>query len=101
MDRGKIVELGATEQVLRAPGQEVTRRLISATPRLSAAAQLPRPYNALLLAPADAGWISPYRRIDPYVSFFHACARNYFDEMRLNPQISRETVAALRGAVRT
>ena len=42
MDRGKIVELGATEQVLRAPGQEVTRRLISATPRLSAAAQLPR-----------------------------------------------------------
>src|SRR5229473_79761 len=42
MDGGKIVELGATEQVLRAPGQEVTRRLISATPRLSAAAQSPR-----------------------------------------------------------
>jgi len=42
MDRGRIVELGATEKVLRAPEQEVTRRLIAATPRLSAAAQLPR-----------------------------------------------------------
>src|SRR6267142_4091668 len=42
MDRGKIVELGATEKVLRAPEQEVTRRLIAATPRLSPAAQLPR-----------------------------------------------------------
>src|SRR5882762_717764 len=42
MDRGRIVELGATEKVLRAPEQEVTRRLIAATPRLSPAAQLPR-----------------------------------------------------------
>ncbi len=42
MDGGKIVELGATEKVLRAPEQEVTRRLLVATPRLSAAAHLPQ-----------------------------------------------------------
>jgi ABC-type glutathione transport system ATPase component len=42
MDQGKIVELGAADKVLRAPGQEVTRRLIAATPRLTAEAPAPR-----------------------------------------------------------
>jgi ABC-type glutathione transport system ATPase component len=40
MDRGKIVELGPTEKVFRAPDQEITRRLIEATPRLSTAAHV-------------------------------------------------------------
>src|SRR5713226_5667822 len=40
MDRGKIVELGATEKVLCEPEHEITRRLIAATPRLDAAAHL-------------------------------------------------------------
>lgn len=42
MERGKIVELGAAEKVLRAPAQEVTRRLIAATPRLNASASMPK-----------------------------------------------------------
>jgi ABC-type glutathione transport system ATPase component len=37
MECGRIVELSATERVLRAPEQEITRRLIAATPGLSAA----------------------------------------------------------------
>jgi peptide/nickel transport system ATP-binding protein len=41
MERGKIVELGATDKVLGAPEQEITRRLILATPRLGAAAHAP------------------------------------------------------------
>jgi len=41
MERGRIVELGDAEKVLRAPKQEITRRLIVATPRLGAAAHLP------------------------------------------------------------
>jgi len=41
MERGKIVELGAVERVLREPQQEATRRLIAATPRLSATARTP------------------------------------------------------------
>jgi peptide/nickel transport system ATP-binding protein len=40
MDRGKIVELGAAEKVLRAPDQEITRRLIAATPVLGNVAPL-------------------------------------------------------------
>jgi peptide/nickel transport system ATP-binding protein len=40
MEQGKIVELGAADQVLQAPEQEITRRLIVATPRLDAAAQV-------------------------------------------------------------
>ena len=42
MEQGKLVELGAADKVLRAPGQEVTRRLIAATPRLTAEALAPR-----------------------------------------------------------
>jgi peptide/nickel transport system ATP-binding protein len=42
MERGKIVELGAADRVLREPEHEVTRRLIAATPRLGAAAHLPQ-----------------------------------------------------------
>ncbi len=42
MENGKLVELGAADRVLRAPNQEVTRRLIAATPSLGNAAQLPR-----------------------------------------------------------
>jgi peptide/nickel transport system ATP-binding protein len=42
MDQGKLVELGAADKVLRAPDQEVTRRLIAATPRLTAKAPAPR-----------------------------------------------------------
>jgi peptide/nickel transport system ATP-binding protein len=42
MERGKIVELGVVEKVLRTPKQEITRRLIVATPRLGAAAHLPQ-----------------------------------------------------------
>lgn len=42
MESGKIVEMGATEKVLRAPGREITRRLIAAIPRLSAANYGPR-----------------------------------------------------------
>src|SRR5258708_19852204 len=44
MDQGKIVELGAADKVLQAPEQEITRRLIIATPRLGAA---PRPPQAV------------------------------------------------------
>jgi ABC-type glutathione transport system ATPase component len=42
IERGKIVELDVAEKVLRAPKQEITRRLIVATPRLGAAAHLPQ-----------------------------------------------------------
>jgi peptide/nickel transport system ATP-binding protein len=42
MDRAKIVELAATEKVLRAPDQEITRRLIAATPGLGAVPELQR-----------------------------------------------------------
>jgi peptide/nickel transport system ATP-binding protein len=42
IERGKIVELGAAERVLREPEHEITRRLIAATPRLGAAAHLPQ-----------------------------------------------------------
>jgi peptide/nickel transport system ATP-binding protein len=42
MERGKIVELGSAEKVLRAPEQELTRRLIAATPRMGAVDNLPR-----------------------------------------------------------
>jgi ABC-type glutathione transport system ATPase component len=42
MERGKVVELGAADRVLREPEHEVTRRLIAATPRLGAAAHLPQ-----------------------------------------------------------
>src|SRR5216683_1880001 len=41
MEHGKIVELGAAGKVLRAPEQEITRRLILAAPRLGAAAHAP------------------------------------------------------------
>jgi ABC-type glutathione transport system ATPase component len=42
MERGKVVELGAADRVLREPQNEVTRRLIAATPRLGAAAHAPQ-----------------------------------------------------------
>jgi ABC-type glutathione transport system ATPase component len=42
MQQGRVVELGDADNVLRAPGQEVTRRLIAATPRLPAEAPAPR-----------------------------------------------------------
>ncbi len=42
MERGKIVELGAADGVLREPQHETTRRLIAATPRLRGAAHLPQ-----------------------------------------------------------
>ena len=42
MERGNVVELGAAEKVLRAPEQELTRRLIAATPRMGAVDNLPR-----------------------------------------------------------
>src|SRR5216683_2772101 len=42
MERGRIVELGDADRVLREPGHETTRRLIAATPRLGAAAHAPQ-----------------------------------------------------------
>jgi len=42
MERGKVVELGSAEKVLQAPEQELTRRLIAATPRMGAVDNLPR-----------------------------------------------------------
>ena len=42
MERGKVVELGAADRVLRQPEHEVTRRLIAATPRLGAAVHAPQ-----------------------------------------------------------
>jgi peptide/nickel transport system ATP-binding protein len=42
MERGRVVEQGAAERLLRAPSQEVTRRLIAAAPRLGAADHLPQ-----------------------------------------------------------
>ena len=42
MERGKLVELGAADRVLREPQHEVTRRLIATTPRLGAAAHAPQ-----------------------------------------------------------
>src|SRR6266851_1049594 len=42
MQHGKIVELGAAGKVLRAPEQEITRRLILAAPTLGAAAHAPK-----------------------------------------------------------
>jgi peptide/nickel transport system ATP-binding protein len=42
MEQGMVVELAAADQVLRAPAQDVTRRLIAATPRLGAETFAPR-----------------------------------------------------------
>src|SRR6202030_4306339 len=42
MNRGRIVEQGAVDKVLRTPDHEVTRRLIAATPRMAAAAYAPQ-----------------------------------------------------------
>jgi ABC-type glutathione transport system ATPase component len=42
MERGQIVELGFVERIVRAPEHEVTRSLLAATPRLSAAADGPK-----------------------------------------------------------
>ena len=42
IEQGRVVELGAADKVLRAPEQEITRRLIAATPRLGAAARAPQ-----------------------------------------------------------
>src|SRR6266853_2103011 len=42
LERGKVVELGAADRVLREPQNEVTRRLIAATPKLSAAVNAPQ-----------------------------------------------------------
>ena len=41
MERGRIVEQGAAEKVLRQPEHEMTRRLIAATPGMNAAAGTP------------------------------------------------------------
>jgi ABC-type glutathione transport system ATPase component len=42
MEQGKIVETGLADKVLREPEQEITRRLIAATPKLNAAAHAPQ-----------------------------------------------------------
>jgi peptide/nickel transport system ATP-binding protein len=42
MEKGKLVELGPADNLLREPAQEVTRRLIAATPRMGAVDSLPR-----------------------------------------------------------
>jgi peptide/nickel transport system ATP-binding protein len=42
MEQGKVVEAGSADKVLREPEQEITRRLIAATPKLSAAAHAPQ-----------------------------------------------------------
>ena len=42
---GKVVEYGATEQVLGAPQEEYTKRLLADTPRLSAATEPPEPVD--------------------------------------------------------
>lgn len=42
MERGKIVEQGDVERVLRSPERDVTRRLIVATPRLGSAVRGPQ-----------------------------------------------------------
>jgi peptide/nickel transport system ATP-binding protein len=44
MERGRMVELGAADRVLRAPEQEVTRGLLAATPSLGAAANAPKAF---------------------------------------------------------
>jgi ABC-type glutathione transport system ATPase component len=40
MDRGRIVEMGAAESVVKAPQHAITQRLLQATPRVSATAQV-------------------------------------------------------------
>jgi peptide/nickel transport system ATP-binding protein len=42
MEQGRVVEIGAADEVLGTPNQEVTRRLIAAMPRLTAEAHAPR-----------------------------------------------------------
>jgi ABC-type glutathione transport system ATPase component len=42
MEQGKVVELGAADKILRAPGQKVTRRLIASTLRLTTEVPAPR-----------------------------------------------------------
>ena len=42
MEQGRVVEMDAADTLLRAPGQEATRRLIAATPRLGAADHRPQ-----------------------------------------------------------
>jgi ABC-type glutathione transport system ATPase component len=42
MDRGRIVEMGAAESIVRSPQNEVTRRLLRAVPRVNTAARVPQ-----------------------------------------------------------
>lgn len=42
MEQGRIVESGSADKVLREPEQEITRRLIAATPKLNAAGHAPQ-----------------------------------------------------------
>jgi peptide/nickel transport system ATP-binding protein len=42
MDRGRVVEQGVPEKILRSPEQEATRRLVAAIPGSSVTPRLPR-----------------------------------------------------------
>ena len=97
MDRGRIVESGPAEKILSSPSHEVTRSLLAATPRFIETPSvlvhclmryfLRRTLHAVFLLFGVSLLTFLFSALTP---------GNYFDEMRLNPQISPETVAALR-----
>ncbi len=98
MECGKIVESGDARDVVLHPLQKCTRDLLAASPRMNQSLTgnsakhlmrylLRRFVHAIFLLLGVSVLSFAFTAIAP---------GNYFDEMRLNPQISPDTVTALR-----